>query len=325
MTIVFQKEVSARGIGLVPESRPDRSVAVVGSINTDLVLQLPRLPLPGETVLTESALQIFGGGKGANQAIAAARLGVPVSMIGAVGEDQFGSDRVTQLAGEGIDVANIARIAGRSSGVALITIDDEGQNCIALAAGANQSVAPRHTSCAAVEAASLVMAVVEIPVPPIEAAFATARRQGAITLLNAAPPGRLPREVLALADFLVVNETEAGALIGEPAPDHRQAPQLADRLAGLCGRAAVITLGSGGLCASDGSERIRLPAFATTVVDTTAAGDAFCGALAVGLLERMGFAQALRFASAAGAAACRQLGASSSLPDRSTVNQILAA
>ena len=305
------------------ENRPDRSIAVVGSINTDLVLQLPRLPLPGETVLTESALQIFGGGKGANQAIAAARLGVPVSMIGAVGADQFGGDRVSQLAGEGIDVENVARVADRSSGVALITIDEEGQNCIALAAGANQSVTPRHTACAAVENASLVMAVVEIPTPPIAAAFATARRAGAITLLNAAPPGRLSREVLSLADYLVVNETEAGALVGEPAPDHRQAPQLADRLAELCGRAAVITLGSGGLCASDGADRIRLPAYATTVVDTTAAGEAFCGALAVGLLERMGFALALRFASAAGAAACRQLGASSSLPDRTTVNQIL--
>lgn len=305
------------------EIRPDRSIVVVGSINTDLVLQLPRLPVPGETVLTESPLQIFGGGKGANQAIAAARLGVPVSMVGAVGEDQFGSDRVAQLAGEGIDVENVARVADRSSGVALITIDDEGQNCIALAAGANQSVAARHTACTAVEAASLVMAVVEIPTAPIEAAFTTARREGATTLLNAAPPGRLPQAVLALADFLVVNETEAGALVGEPAPDHRQAPQLADRLAELCGRAAVITLGSGGLCASDGRERIRIPAFSTTVVDTTAAGDAFCGALAVGLLERMEFAQALRFASAAGAAACRQLGASSSLPDRSTVNRVL--
>ena len=304
-------------------ARPDRSIAVVGSVNTDLVLQLPRLPQPGETVLTESPLQIFGGGKGANQAIAAARLEVPVSMVGAVGDDQFGGDRVAQLAGEGIDVENVARVADRSSGVALITIDDQGQNCIALAAGANRSVAPRHADCAAVEAASLVMAVVEIPIPPIEAAFATARRVGAITLLNAAPPGRVPREVLSLTDFLVVNETEAGALVGEPAPDHRLAPQLADRLATLCGRAAVITLGSGGLCASDGQERIRLPAFSTEVVDTTAAGDAFCGALAVGLLERMEFAQALRFASAAGAAACRQLGASSSLPDRSTVNQIL--
>lgn len=306
-----------------PDNLPDRSIAVVGSINTDLVLQLPRLPLPGETVLTESPLQIFGGGKGANQAIAAARLGAPVSMVGAVGDDQFGSDRIAQLAGEGIDVENVARIADRSSGVALISIDDQGQNCIALAAGANRSVTPRHTACAAVAAASLVMAVVEIPTAPIVAAFSAARREGAVTLLNAAPPGRLPREVLALADFLVVNETEAGALVGEPAPDHRQAPQLADRLAGFCRRAAVITLGSGGLCASDGRERIRLPAFSTTVVDTTAAGDAFCGALAVGLLERMGLAHALRFASAAGAAACRLLGASDSLPDRFTVNQIL--
>ena len=305
------------------DNRADRSIAVVGSINTDLVLQLPRLPLPGETVLTESPLQIFGGGKGANQAIAAARLGAPVSMVGAVGEDQFGSDRLAQLAGEGIGVDNIDRIPGRSSGVALITIDSEGQNSIALAAGANGEVVPRHAACAAVEAAALVMAVVEIPVPPIKAAFATARRRGAMTLLNAAPPGRLPSELLALSDFLVVNETEAGALVGEPAPDHRRAPQLADRLAGLCGRAAVITLGSGGLCASDGRDRIRLPAFPTTVVDTTAAGDAFCGALAVGLLERMEFAQALRFASAAGAAACRRLGASTSLPDRTTVNQVL--
>lgn len=306
-------------------NRPGRTIAVVGSINTDMVLQLPRLPLPGETVLTESPLQIFGGGKGANQAIAAARLGAPVSMIGAVGDDQFGVDRIAQLAGEGIDVDNVHRIAERSSGVALITIDDAGQNCIALAAGANLSVAPRHARCEAVEEASLVMSVVEVPLAPINSAFTTARKRGAITLLNAAPPGRLPKEFLSLVDYLVVNETEAGALIGEPAPDHRQAPRLAERLAGLCGRAAVITLGSGGLCASDRMHRIRLPAFATTVVDTTAAGDAFCGALAVGLLEKMEFVQALRFASAAGAAACRSLGASSSLPGRSTVDQILDA
>ena len=295
---------------------------MVGSINTDLVLQLPRLPLPGETVLTDSPLQIFGGGKGANQAIAAARLGATVSMIGAVGDDQFGSDRLAQLASEGIDVGNVGRIAERSSGVALITIDDQGQNCIALAAGANRGLEPCHADCAAVRGASLVMAVLEVPAKPIHFAFASARREGAITLLNAAPPGRVPPEILALADFLVVNETEAGALVGDSPPDHRQAPQLADELARLSGRAAVITLGSGGLCASDGQERVRLPAFSTAVVDTTAAGDAFCGALAVGLLERMGFAQALRFASAAGAAACRKLGASSSLPDRATVQKI---
>ena len=305
--------------------RPEPSIAVVGSINTDLVLQLPRLPKPGETVLTEAPLQVFGGGKGANQAIAAARLGAPVSMVGAVGDDQFGRDRIAQLEAEGIDAANVDRIADRSSGVALITIDAEGQNCIALAAGANLALAPRHARCDALAAAALVMAVVEVPVPPIKTAFENARRRGAITLLNAAPPGRLPDDVLALADYLVVNETEAGALVGEPAPDHRQAPQLAERLAGLCRRAAVITLGSGGLCASDGRDRIRIPAFSTKVVDTTAAGDAFCGALAVGLLERMELVAALRLASAAGAAACRQLGASSSLPDRPAVNQILGA
>ena len=309
--------------GMGSEGPVGRSIAVVGSINTDLVLQLPRLPLPGETVLTNSPLQVFGGGKGANQAIAAARLGAPVSMVGAVGDDQFGKDRIAQLAAEGIDTANVFPIRGRSSGVALITIDDRGQNCIALAAGANLEIAPAQARCEAVEMASLVMSVVEVPVPAIGAAFSTGRREGAITLLNAAPPGRLPAEVLSLVDYLVVNETEAGALVGEPAPDQDRAPQLAAQLAALCGRAAVITLGSAGLCASDGSRDIRLPAFATEVVDTTAAGDAFCGAMAVGILEGMEFAQILRFASAAGAAACRRMGASTSLPDRPAVEQLL--
>ena len=298
---------------------------MVGSINTDLVLQLDRLPVPGETVLTDSPLEVFGGGKGANQAIAAARLGAPVSMVGAVGDDRFGSDRIAQLASEGIDVANIRTIAGRSSGVAMITIDAGGQNSIALAAGANRDVAPAHARCGAVTSAALVMAVVEIPPSAIEAAFAASRPLGAITLLNAAPPGRLPDGLLGLVDYLVVNETEAGALAGVAAPEHRDAPALAQHLAGLCGGVAVITLGPAGLCASDGRGQISLPAYPTAVVDTTAAGDAFCGALAVGLLERMELIEALRFACAAGAAACRQLGASTSLPDRLAVEQILAA
>ncbi len=317
--------MQARYAELPSHDLPAHRIAVVGSINTDLVLQLERLPVPGETVLTDSPLQVFGGGKGANQAIAAARLGAPVSMIGAVGDDQFGPDRIAQLADEGIDVTNVRTVEGRSSGVAMITIDATGQNSIALAAGANLDVSPEHARCAAVTAAGLVMAVVEIPVPAIEAAFAAARPRGAITLLNAAPPGRLPQSLLGLVEYLVVNETEAGALIGAPIPDQRQAPQLAARLADLCGGVAVITLGAGGLCASDGESQFHLPAYPTTVVDTTAAGDAFCGALAVGLLERMELVQALRFACAAGAGACRRLGASTSLPNRITVEQILGA
>ncbi len=297
-------------------------ITVVGSINTDLVVQLPTLPRPGETVLTSSSLQTIGGGKGANQAVAAARLGAPVCMVGAVGDDDFGRARIAQLAAEGIDISQVASLPGQSSGVALITIDANGENTIALAAGANLAVTDLAARCPQVGAARLVLAVLEVPIPAIAAGFELARQTDAITLLNAAPPSRLDDRLLRLVDYLVVNETEAGALAGVAPPDRGSAADLAWQLARRSGGVAIITLGAGGLACSDGHSRQTLPAFETEVVDSTAAGDAFCGALAVALIERRSLSAALRFASAAGSLACTRLGASSSLPDRQAVDRL---
>ncbi len=301
-----------------------RQIAVIGSINTDLVLQLDRLPRPGETVLSPSSLRVIGGGKGANQAIAAARLGASVAMVGSVGDDDFGRARIDQLTGEGIDASSIRTVPEMATGVALISVDAAGENAIALGAGANLAVSASQADCPAVANAAVALAVLEIPAAAVTAALAIARANSATTILNAAPPGQLPDSLLRLADYLIVNETEAGALAQCPPPDRRTAPAVAKKLAARTGGSVIITLGSAGLVATDRNEQYHIDAHPISAVDATAAGDAFCGAFATALLDGQCMAAALKFANAAGASACLRLGASSSLPNRDQVLKILA-
>ncbi len=318
-------------------------VVVVGSTNTDMTVRVPRLPAPGETV-SGGAFRVTGGGKGANQAVAAARAGAPVVFVTALGTDDIGDRAVVSLAADGIDLRLTRRVAGAPSGVALILVDDAGENVIAVASGANaelrpEDIAPLETL---VEAGDVVLVQLEIPLRTVEAAIGVARRRQARLILNPAPARPLPDGLLAGVALITPNEHEAAQLTGigpglgsGPAQPPGLAPGLspgfgvgdADSLA----RAAAvlhergvpdvaITLGAAGVYVSSRGTSSRLPAFPVEAVDTTAAGDVFNGALAVALIEGRPLVDAARFASAAAAISVTRPGAQASAPHRAEID-----
>ncbi|MQA26065.1 MAG: ribokinase [Micromonosporaceae bacterium] len=291
-------------------------VVVVGSANMDLVATTPTLPKPGETVLGRDFATIPGG-KGANQAAAAARAGARCGFIGAVGSDGYGPALRGALEQSGVDVAGIRSVPG-SSGVALIAVDDQGENTIVVVPGANASVTDlTDADRAAIAAADVLLIQLEVPLTAVSAALRAARDAGTFTVLNAAPAQPLPADLLAGVDLLVVNEVEAATLAGTAG--------AAGALETLLAQAprVVLTLGAKGARYADrDGVRLEAPAPVITAVDTTAAGDAFGGALAVAWAERRPTAEALRWACAAGAVAAQRAGASESLPHRGEINQL---
>jgi ribokinase len=290
-------------------------IVVLGSLNVDLVTRVAALPRPGETVLGDRLLT-FTGGKGANQAVAAARLGGDVAMVGRVGRDAGGDALLRQLALDGVDASGVERDAEEPSGAALIMVGGDGENLIAVAPGANGRVgaADVERALAAAGPDGLLVLQLEIPREAAERAIRGGRR----VLLNAAPPAPLPLELLRGVAALVVNESEAAALLGRSLPGVAAASELHAAGGGL----AVVTLGAAGaaLCDADGARLVE--PFAVTAVDTTAAGDAFVGALAVGLAAGRRAADAVRFANAAGAAAATRAGAQESLPRPEDLRQL---
>ena len=286
-------------------------VIVVGSINTDLVVVGERLPAPGETV-SGGRFSQHGGGKGANAAVAAARLGAAVTMVGAVGRDPFGDEALELLGREGIDTSGVAR-TDVPTGVALINVDAAGENQIAVASGANQQV-----EAAAVERAlraagpGVVLTNHEIP---LAARLAAARAAPGPVVLNPAPAGEITDELLALGPILTPNAGEAAELTGETDPE-----AAAAQLAARTGAPALVTLGArGALCARKVSDTFLAPAPQVTPVDTTGAGDAFNGALAVALAEGRELRDAVRFAVAVAALSTRAEGAREGMPRRDEV------
>lgn len=306
-------------------------VVVVGSANVDIITRVGHLPLPGETLLgTDAAFR--PGGKGANQAIAASRLGASTTLYAAVGADDFGRQVRAALAVAGVQIASVTDVAGETTGVAMIVVAADGENTIVVAPGANRTLGPAAVADLPTGLApgDLLALQLEVPLHTCLAAAAAARTAGARVQLNAAPlptPGDPTfRALLAAVDVLVINETEALALasrgptgVGEPAGWLA----LADELRRLGPRAVVITLGGAGAVAHDGSEPVIQPAFAAAVVDTTGAGDAFCGALATALAEGQPLPAAIRFGCGAGALACGQLGAQAALPARDQLDELL--
>ncbi|WP_209441973.1 ribokinase [Neoroseomonas oryzicola] len=292
-------------------------ILVVGSYNQDTVLRVPRFPKPGET-LAATALEHFHGGKGSNQAVAAARSGAEVTLAACIGRDAAGDAALALWAGEGIDATAVRREAGAPTGTALILLDAAGENEIVILAGANARLAPEDARPAAAGAA-LVVAQLETPVEATIAAFLAARAAGGRTLLNAAPAGDLPAALLAATDILVVNETEAERLAGKGGAPSELAAALAPRF----GSGVVLTAGAAGAfwAGRDGGA-LHLPAPPTQVADSTGAGDAFVGAMAAALAEGLPMEGALRRGVIAGSLACRSLGAVPSLPRRA---EILAA
>ncbi|MFJ6214835.1 ribokinase [Streptomyces sp. NPDC092296] len=296
-------------------------IAVVGSLNLDLVTPVPKHPVPGETVLGGDIAQ-HPGGKGANQAAAAARLGGRVAFIGRVGDDDAAEVLLGAARGEGVDTTHIVRTPGVPTGRALISVDPAGENSIVVSPGANSRLSAADCEAAGDLLRRARVTVLQQEVPD-EANHAAARLAGGIVLHNPAPAatGVVPPPQV---DILVPNRTELAALTGTPVP--RTIDEVAASARKLTGAGAVIvTLGGDGVLLLEGTARLHIPAFAVRPVDTTAAGDSFCGALAVALAEGRTLEQAARWACAAAAISTTRPGAQPSLARRDEVDAFLAA
>lgn len=303
----------------------ERGVLVAGTINTDLVARVEHAPEAGETV-TGRSFAIFGGGKAANQAVAAARSGVPTAMLGALGEDDFGRQRLADLRAEGIDVESVGRTSEAASGVALITVEEaSGQNRIAYVPGATLTVAP-DAAVAAVERVrpSVLLATLELPLPTLDRLVDAARGAGATIVLNASPEAAGGRSLLSRVDVLVVNEVEAGDLLGRPV-DAGTGAEAATALLESGPRRVVVTLGAAGAVVAADGRVDRLAAPVVAVVDTTGAGDAFVGAMAARLAEGSDVVGAARAGVVAGSLATTRAGAQPSMPRREEIERMLAS
>lgn len=289
-------------------------ITVVGSINIDLVASVKRAPDAGETTLA-SDYQVHHGGKGGNQAVAAARLGAPVRFIGAVGTDDFGAQLLDGLKNEGIDTDAIQRVPG-SSGIALITVEHAGENRIIVVPGANGTLTDDALSADLFDEARVVLVQLETPPAFVAAAIARAHASGAEVVLNAAPAAPLDAIDMSQVDWLMVNAGEAAFLLSEKESQNRAgAEQHAAALQAAYGAGVVITLGKdGALWLDRHGDSGHTPAFATDVVDTTGAGDTFAGAFAVARMENRPINEAVRRASAAGALSVQRAGARSGMP-----------
>jgi ribokinase len=283
-------------------------VVVVGSANVDQVLRVTAIPSPGETVLSHG-LAIALGGKGQNQAVAAARAGAATAFIGAVGDDAFGSSIREGLAADGIGSEGV-RTVGAPTGTALIAVDDSGENTIIVEAGANALLELRETDAAAIAAADVLVLQLEIPLSTVAQAASAARAAGTRVLLNAAPIRDLPADLLANVDILIVNEHE-GAFLARDGDVATLAPIV------------IVTLGAAGAVAYENRAEVRVAAPTVSAVDATGAGDTFCGALAARLADGAALGDALRFAVAAASLSVQKHGAVPSIPLRSEIDGAL--
>jgi ribokinase len=304
------------------------NILVVGSLNMDLVVQMPAIPRPGETLLG-GKFATFPGGKGANQAVAAARLGAQVSMVGRVGSDAFGEQMLQIIRNEGIDTRFVGVDLQSATGVALITVDAQGQNSISVASGANFTLTAEDVRQAweQIPEVDLLVMPLETPMDTICTAAQIARQRQVRVILNPAPAQDLDESLLRLIDVIVPNESETERLTGQAIKDQEDARKAGAELIKRGVANAVLTLGeSGALLVEGGSEGPVfefIPAFQVRVVDTTAAGDAFVGALATALGEGLPLASAAHFASAVAALSVTRPGAQPSLPYRPEVDQFL--
>ena len=295
-------------------------IVVIGSINMDLVLRVPRMPLPGET-LTGGAFRTIPGGKGANQAVACARLSgkvagaQQVAMVGCVGDDAFGATLRAALVGDGIIDSHIITLPGVASGIASILVDDNGQNSIVIAGGANDLLSPAHIDAAQglIEQADIVVLQLETPMATVVHAIKLARSMGKTVVLNPAPAASLPDGVLELVDYLIPNEIEAAMLAGV-SPEGADVQALAAALQKLGSDNVIITLGSKGVHAALYGGDFTFPAEVVQAVDTTAAGDTFIGGFVAGLASGMDEAEAIQQGQRAAAWSVTKPGAQTSIP-----------
>lgn len=298
-----------------------KSIVVVGSINIDLVANTPRIPLAGETILGHD-FQTHHGGKGANQAVAVGRLGYPVSMIGRVGDDAFGTELRAGLESAGVDTAGVATSPG-ASGVAVIVVAESGENSIVVIPGANAHVTPADldANIETIRSAGMVLAQLEIPLETVLHLATICAHENVPLMLDPAPAAKLPTELLKNVTWFTPNETEAAFFIGDPSNSTKESQEIAKSLMSKGISGVVLKLGArGAYLASPDGVMASIQPFPVRAVDTTAAGDCFNGAFAVGLLMGKDPAESARFAAAAAAISVTRVGAQSSMP---ALNEVL--
>jgi ribokinase len=298
---------------------PQPRIAVVGRANTDMVIKAERIPAPGETVIGREFV-MAPGGKGANQAVAAARLGAEVTFVARLGSDVFGDRAIAGYEQEGIDTTWIVRDPETASGVALIFVDEAGENSIAVASGANARLAAEDVERAqdAIASADVLLVQLEVPLAALSRAIEIAHSAGVRVILNPAPAREVPASLLSRVSIATPNEHEIKVVVGK-GDRVRSVAKMLD--AGT--QTVLVTLGAQGVLWAEKGQQVRIPAFRVQAVDTTAAGDAFNGALAYALASELAMQEAIRYASAAAAIAVTRMGAQPSLPTRAEVKDFL--
>ncbi len=298
------------------------NILVIGSLNADLVVRAPRFPQPGETISGED-LKIIPGGKGANQAVAAARQGANVTMLGRVGKDSFGPFLLNSLKANHVDTSLVLE-DDSATGTAIIVVDSNGQNSIVLSAGANGKVSAADVDHASFRRFDLLLLQLEIPTPAVLRAAQRAHENGLRVLLNPAPAQHLPDELIALTDFIIPNETELSLLTSLPINDIPSAEQAAQTLLTRGAKNVIVTLGEKGALVVTGTQVTQVNTYKVDVVDTTAAGDAFIGGFASTLRSNIELEEAVKYANACGALAATKFGAQPSLPTKEDVEKFLS-
>ena len=296
-------------------------ILVIGSLNADLVVRAPHFPQPGETISGED-LQVIPGGKGANQAVAAARLGASVAMLGRVGKDNFGDFLLDNLKSNHVDSQLVQR-DDASTGTAIIVVDSSGQNSIVLSPGANGKVSSADVNHAPFPAGGLLLLQLEIPTLAVLSAAQRAKENNVRVILNPAPAQELPDELIALADFIIPNESELSLLMNLPVNDISSTEIAAKQLIKHGANNVIVTLGSNGALAVTKDQMAHIVSFKVEVVDTTAAGDAFIGGFATAVLQNKSLEESVRYGCACGALATTKFGAQPSLPTKEEVEKLI--
>ena len=294
----------------------------VGSLNADLVVRSPRFPQPGETISGED-LQIIPGGKGANQAVAAARQGASVSMLGRVGNDSFGPELIDNLKRNHVDTSHVLITLDSATGTATIIVDGNGQNSIVLSPGGNGKVSAADLEAVSFSDHKLLLLQLEIPIETVTSAAQRAKENGLLVLLNPAPARPLPDELISLSDFILPNEGELSLLTGQPVHDLPSAETAARKLLERGAQTIIVTLGANGALIVSSKQVTHVNTYKVAVVDTTAAGDAFIGGFASALLQNKSLEEAVRYGCACGALATTKFGAQPSLPTKAEVEKFL--
>ena len=297
-------------------------IVVIGSLNMDLSVNVPRIPVPGETI-SGGGLVTSAGGKGANQAAACAKLGCKVAMVGCVGQDDFGRRMKNGLSSMDVDVTHVKEEASAPSGTAIILVDAKGENCIVLSAGANQLVSIDTITSDLIKQAKILLLQLEIAPEIVYKAIDIAHSAGIPVLLNPAPAIPLRQEIYAKINYLIPNETEASLLTGVNVTDIPSAQKAAQILLDRGTKTVIITLGADGAFLATDQLKVHVPALKIDAVDTTAAGDAFIGGFASALVKGENIQSALKIGSAAGALAVTKAGAQTSLPTRQELEGFL--